>query len=128
MLLTARSVDRASRLQVHTRYPLQFGEGGVELQSEGAELLSSVAELVLEDPEMRIAVEGHSDEHEDSHKLSRERAKVVSAVLQQCGVDVARITCYGYGATQPLEEEGEEGEEGRAHNRRVKIFVTPNLV
>jgi OOP family OmpA-OmpF porin len=52
--------------------------------------------------------------------LSERRAEAVKqALVQTYGVDPGRLTAKGYGAEQPVADNGTEA--GRAINRRVEI-------
>ena len=75
-----------------------------------------------------VDVIGHSDnqpiktrEFPDNKVLSDKRAQAVANVLQQKGVEAARLKTVGVGDTQPLAENVSVA--GRARNRRVEIVV-----
>lgn len=85
-----------------------------------------MVEVLNEQPERRVEIEGHTDaEGADGFnmQLSRERAEQVRSYLIQRGVDASRITAVGYGETRPIADN--DTVEGRANNRRVEIVLKP---
>ncbi len=59
----------------------------------------------------------------DDERLSYMRAKRVENELVQYGIDVNKITCYGYSNTRPLVPENTD--ENKQINRRVEVVVFP---
>ena len=74
---------------------------------------------------MKVQVAGHTDNVGDAAKnqeLSERRAGTVKKVLvEKYGADAARIATKGWGAEQPVAENGSD--DGRALNRRVEIVL-----
>ena len=67
---------------------------------------------------------GHTDNvGSDAYnlKLSQERAEVVRQALIAKGIDGARLTAKGYGATNPIHPN--DTEEHRALNRRTELVI-----
>ncbi|MCC7144635.1 MAG: OmpA family protein [Candidatus Eisenbacteria bacterium] len=86
--------------------------------------LVKIATILAQFPEMRIQVEGHTDnvgKPDYNLDLSRRRAKAVHDFLAQQGVAAERMTVEGYGMTQPVADNATE--EGRAKNRRVDLVI-----
>lgn len=83
--------------------------------------VEAVAELAKKYPSAFIEIQGHTDSSGQAGKnqvLSQERAGAVRSVLiTRFGVDPARVTANGYGATQPIADNSTA--EGKAKNRRV---------
>jgi flagellar motor protein MotB len=85
-------------------------------------------------PESLIVVEGHADStpiksggggtSSDKKALSLQRAEAIARLLEEEGVDPARIAIAGYGDTRPLAPNTTE--DGRAENRRVEIRLVPH--
>jgi outer membrane protein OmpA-like peptidoglycan-associated protein len=69
-------------------------------------------------------IEGHTDSTGDAaHNmdLSKRRAEAVKSVLvSQFGIDGARLTTTGLGATKPVASN--DTPQGRAENRRVEFI------
>lgn len=92
---------------------------------EGSEYeLNAVAELLKQNPSLRIELGGHTDNvgrSEANQKLSEQRAKSVYDYLVGKGIAANRLTYKGYGETQPVATN--DTEEGRGENRRTEIKV-----
>jgi OOP family OmpA-OmpF porin len=86
--------------------------------------LDNLAELLKKKTTYKTSLSGHTDNSGDANKnfkLSEQRAASVKQYLVSKGVDAARITATGYGATQPIASNLTE--EGKQKNRRVEIQV-----
>jgi outer membrane protein OmpA-like peptidoglycan-associated protein len=96
------------------------------IRPESGVVLSSVAEVLRENPSWKVRVEGHTDNiGTDAYnlKLSTSRAAAVrQALAAQYHVSAARLTTAGYGASQP--KATNDTLEGRAFNRRVELVRT----
>ena len=103
---------------------IHFDHGLSALSSEYQAGCERLAQWLLQNPGLRIRIEGHTDNvgaDEFNLKLSSDRAKAVRTFLIERGVDVADITVEGKGATHPIADNATE--EGRALNRRVQVVV-----
>jgi OOP family OmpA-OmpF porin len=83
--------------------------------------LNELAALLHARPELKIQVEGHTDNQGDpgqNQKLSMERAFNVRKYLIERGIDGNRIKFKGYGSTKPVSPN--DTEENRSKNRRVE--------
>jgi outer membrane protein OmpA-like peptidoglycan-associated protein len=113
--------DEALRLSE----PVAF-EGETErLLPESHALLDTVAQVLTDNPNMTLEVQGHTDsrgEPESNLRLSQARAETVTKYLQGRGVAAARLTAKGYGETRPIESN--RTSQGRAINRRVELVRT----
>ncbi len=86
--------------------------------------LVRVATILNQFSEMKILVEGHTDNigrAEYNLDLSRRRAKAVFDFLVAQGVDANRMTVEGYGMTRPVADN--DNAEGRQRNRRVDLVI-----
>ena len=80
--------------------------------------------MMAEHPDMRIEVQGHTDNRGSesyNKRLSEERAKAVVDYLVRKGVSPKRMEFKGYGSSQPIDDN--ETDEGRAQNRRVAFKI-----
>ncbi len=85
-------------------------------------LLDRVAEILRDNPSLRIEIQGHTDNigsHEYNVMLSKRRAQAVADYLAAHGISPDRMTVEGFGETRPVASN--DTEDGRARNRRVQI-------
>lgn len=83
--------------------------------------MDRVAGVLIEYPQTRIRVEGHTDSQGSdvyNKELSQRRAQSVANALIQRRVDPLRMEVVGYGESQPISSDG-------AMNRRVNIVIIP---
>ncbi|MDB5255702.1 MAG: yiaD [Chitinophagaceae bacterium] len=86
--------------------------------------LDNLYRLMQQNPKLKIAIEGHTDNVGDAtlnQELSVQRAEAVAAYLQERGIDKERMTVNGYGGSKPVADNGKE--ETRRLNRRVEFTV-----
>ncbi|AWV99057.1 OmpA family protein [Arcticibacterium luteifluviistationis] len=101
-----------------------FPLGKAEILENSHRELAKVVKMMNENQEMKIRVDGHTDNQGDSRLnliLSMDRAKNVRDYLISEGIDAERITFKGWGDTKPLETN--QSKEQRQKNRRVEIVI-----
>lgn len=118
------------QIEAHQVY---FAFGKDKLSAEGEESLEFIAELMSENPELKLQINGHNNGLEDEAGLKNgyyadmdtKRIGVVMEFLKAKGVDESRLipTTKGSSSTNPeiTEEDGEELSE--AKDRRVSFKV-----
>jgi outer membrane protein OmpA-like peptidoglycan-associated protein len=92
------------------------------IKPESGPTLRSILALLNEDPGLKFAIEGHTDNQggpKVNGPLSEKRAAAVKAWLVNQGIDGSRLTSKGLGQTKPLDTN--DTAEGRANNRRVEF-------
>ena len=92
------------------------------MKAEAYPLLDEVAIILEKNPEMKVEVQGHTDNTgtaEYNQWLSEKRAQRVKDYLVSKGIDPSRLEAKGYGLTQPVASNATV--EGRAQNRRVEL-------
>lgn len=103
---------------------LFFATNKTTILPESESAMQNLYELMVENPELRIRITGHTDNvgtNIDNQKLSEGRAKSVKDNLVQRGISAERIETDGKGETQPITTN--DTEEGRAKNRRVEFVI-----
>lgn len=95
------------------------------LKPEAREKLAKVSGILLAHPDLKIQVEGYTDNvgsDDYNQKLSEERAEAVRDYLVQQNVSENSITAQGYGKSDPVADNSTNA--GRAQNRRVQLVVS----
>lgn len=101
-----------------------FNLGQAVILQESYEQLDNLAAYLNAHPDLKIQVEGHTDNQGDpaaNQKLSLERAFNVRRYLVEKGVDGKRIRFKGYGSSRPVSPN--DTEENRSRNRRVEYTI-----
>jgi chemotaxis protein MotB len=111
---------------------LLFNPGSAKLGKNGQEAMSVVAQVLNENPNLKIYVIGNTDSVNvtkgfiDNWSLSTERANSVVRVLRdQYQVSMERVVSAGKGKYDPIADNATA--EGRAKNRRTDIILNPDL-
>jgi len=92
------------------------------LRPDAAPVIAQVESLLKSAPDLRLDVEGNTDnvgDHDYNVKLSEDRAEAVVAVLEKDGIAADRLKATGNGPDKPLA--GNDDSQGRAKNRRVDL-------
>jgi outer membrane protein OmpA-like peptidoglycan-associated protein len=103
-----------------------FGFDSSNLTPAANSALNDVANVLVQYPDTRINIAGHTDSTGDAgynQGLSERRARSVGNYLSQAGVSSGRLNMVGYGENQPVASNSTES--GRAQNRRVEITLSP---
>lgn len=106
-----------------------FDVGKFTIRPGAREKLAKLSGVVLGNPGLQLAVEGHTDStgsDELNQKLSENRAGSVRDYLVTQGVASETITATGFGKTKPVAPN--ETSEGRQKNRRVEIVVSGDVI
>jgi len=113
---------------------LLFPSGSIIIDEKGKQALAQLAKVLKEQPEINIAVEGHTDNQKvnnlgqikDNWDLSVLRSTSVVRYLTDVEkVESVRMTATGKGEFQPLGPN--TGADGRSKNRRIEIVLSPKL-
>lgn len=99
-----------------------------DIRPDSRPILNEAAEILKENPEVRISVEGHTDaigSDAYNEQLSLRRAEAVFRYLVNHGITPERMDVTGYGKRRPVADN--ETEAGRAQNRRVELYVIAEL-
>ncbi|WP_316822232.1 flagellar motor protein MotB [Pedobacter gandavensis] len=113
---------------------LLFPSGSIVIDEKGKQALTQLAAVLKEQPEINIAVEGHTDTQKisnlgqikDNWDLSVLRStSVVRYLTEVAKVEGVRMTATGKGEFQPLAQNSTA--DGRSKNRRIEIVLSPKL-
>jgi outer membrane protein OmpA-like peptidoglycan-associated protein len=99
-----------------------FDTGSDAIRPESAPTLKQIADMLREHGELKITIEGHTDnvgQAAANQQLSEKRAAAVKAYLVAQGIAADRLESSGYGDTKPVASN--ETAEGRQQNRRVEL-------
>ena len=103
---------------------IHFESGKATLKAGTQQTIQQITRLMLEHPELRFSIEGHTDSDGTEAfnlTLSENRAKTVKSVLVANGIEEDRMETKGFGESQPIESN--ENQEGKAMNRRVEFVL-----
>ncbi len=110
-----------------------FTSGSSTLTSKANGVLSKIAKIIENKPNLEVMVEGYTDNKpikksgiKDNWDLSVKRATSVVRVLQmKYGVNPSRLIAAGRGEYLPIADNNTS--EGRSLNRRTRIVILPKL-
>ena len=122
-LLMRLSVDVLEEINVQVRTVL-FDLNKATIRKESFETLDNVSGTMMEYPNTRFLIEGHTDSQgSDAYnlKLSDERAASVKNYLIEKGLPASRLSSEGFGETKPVANNATAA--GRQQNRRVEISL-----
>ncbi|MDT7810406.1 MAG: hypothetical protein QOH35_746 [Acidobacteriaceae bacterium] len=106
-----------------------FDTAKYTLKPEAREKLAKVSGILLAYPNLKVQVEGYTDNiGSDQYNLtlSQQRGDAVRAYLVSQGVSPENITATGYGMSNPIADNATSA--GRAQNRRVQMVVSGNAI
>ena len=101
---------------------IHFATGKAEILPESRPIIDEIVSLLKKRPNLRIGVEGHTDNTGNpaaNKTLSNARAKAVAEAIAAAGISSNRLEPAGYGQERPVADN--RTEEGRAKNRRVEL-------
>ncbi len=112
---------------------LLFSSGSATINGKGKQALAELSEVLNDNPDIRINVEGHTDIvpvvgglYKDNWDLSLSRAAtVVRALVEDYGVSPNKVTASGKSKYDPLVKNTTD--EMKQKNRRIEIILSPDL-
>lgn len=128
--------ERGGMIYVSVDEKLLFELGKAEVSAEGERAVLKVAGVLARNPNIRIMVEGHTDNLPyrskdgdqiiDNWDLSAHRATAVARImLREKGIAPRRVTAAGRSQYAPVATGTTK--EARALNRRTEIILTPDM-
>jgi outer membrane protein OmpA-like peptidoglycan-associated protein len=101
---------------------VNFETGKSTLTETSKGVLKDVATSLAARPDVRVEVQGHTDNtgsRAANQRISKARAVAVEKFLEANGVSPAQLTAKGYGPGKPIASN--KTKDGRASNRRVDL-------
>jgi len=101
-----------------------FETASADLKTTSQTELNHLKDLLNEHPNIRIQINGHTDNvgaKNANLMLSENRAKAVFNYLTQNGISSSRLYTKGYGESQAIDTN--DTPEGRANNRRTEFVI-----
>jgi outer membrane protein OmpA-like peptidoglycan-associated protein len=115
--------DRLARDGRVATQGILFASGSARIRPESTPTLAEIGAMLGEHPDLRLAIEGHTDGDGDDAfnlDLSERRAAAVKVYLvEQLSIEGARLETAGFGEARPVAEN--DNPEGKQRNRRVEL-------
>jgi OmpA-OmpF porin, OOP family len=114
--------DELNRSGHMALYGIHFETAKATIQPDSESALGEVAKMLQQNPDIKVSVEGHTDNAgsaTSNQTLSANRAQAVVAWLTSHGIAASRLRAKGWGSSKPVGDNGTE--DGRAKNRRVEL-------
>lgn len=103
---------------------IEFESGSARLTPLGEDILSEMAESLIEIGDARVQIVGHTDDvgnRQANLALSHARAEAVREHLVTLGVSRSNLSVLGKGPDEPIADNATD--EGRARNRRIQFQI-----
>lgn len=107
---------------------VEFENGSSGLSDKARESLDNFVVKLLAFPEVRVAIEGHTDNKgpaDINSKVAQSRADSVRRYLLKSGIPAMQLETRTAGETEAIADNSSEG--GQQKNRRVDVVTLPNL-
>jgi len=115
---------RMSATQIELNEQVQFHPSEARIHPASYPLLHEIGQTLRTHPELKIEVQGHTDDVGNpaaNLRLSQQRAESVRAALIHQGIMPSRLAAKGYGSTRPRAPNTTR--VGRSQNRRVELWI-----
>lgn len=125
--------QKNGKVYVSMSNQLMFKSGSYSVDQKGVDALSKLANVLKEQSDLDIVVEGHTDNVplrgggtiKDNWDLSVLRATSIVRILTDNGLQPLSVSASGRGEHMPKVDN--DTPENRAINRRTEIIIQPNL-
>ncbi|TNE49157.1 MAG: DUF3857 domain-containing protein [Deltaproteobacteria bacterium] len=115
---------KVTKTEIKILQKIFFRFGRANIRRKSFKVLDQVAEVLNSRKEIRVRIEGHTDNvgrKRSNLRLSKRRAASVRRYLVKKGVDEKRLDSEGYGMSKPLVPN--TSRKNRAKNRRVQFSI-----
>ena len=122
------------KVYVSMENKLLFQSGSWDVETEGKSALASLGEVLTDNPDISILIEGHTDNVpftgrgsiKGNWDLSTKRAtSIVNILLENPEILPQNLTAAGRGEYLPIAPNSTR--EGRSANRRIEVILSPQL-
>lgn len=113
-------LDETGKIVTHG---ILFDTDSYKIKGESYKTLKQISQLLQDDPELRLSIEGHTDSdgsEEHNATLSQNRANSVrDYLISTYNIKPDRLEAKGWGESKPIDTN--DSPEGKANNRRVEL-------
>lgn len=102
---------------------INFDIDDAKITADGQEIVKQIAKALQENKNLKVSIEGHTDNSGEAlynKKLSQNRADAVLQKLVSEGIANKRLMSKGFGSEKPLT--ANDTEENKSKNRRVELI------
>ncbi len=120
--------EKEGKVYISLSQELLYPKGGTTINNKGKDAIRKVAKVLIDNPDIQVNVQGHTDTDGSSEKnwdLSVSRASNIVKYLSILKVDPKRITASGRAYYDPIDSN--DNAEGKKRNRRIEIVLSPKL-
>ena len=120
--VSAEKISESIKKQGFATLHIQFPTARWSLDDAANQQIAQIVALLRRDPQLRLSVEGHTDQvgqRADNQTLSEQRARAVAEAVGRAGIAAERLRTRGFGADRPVADNATA--DGRAQNRRVEL-------
>ena len=105
--------------------PIKFAANAATIRGDlSYEVIAQVGSVMKSNPQIKVAIESHTDSvgpADDNLRLSDRRARAVLLALVAQGIARERLEAIGYGESRPIASN--KTRAGRAANQRVEFLI-----
>lgn len=101
---------------------INFDVDKATLLPDGIKSVNEIVTVLKNNPELKLSIEGYTDNSGQAEKnktLSIDRANAVLQTLVESGIIASRLKASGFGSAKPIASNATE--DGKAKNRRVEL-------
>jgi chemotaxis protein MotB len=126
--------QRNGKVYVSMENKLLFQSGSWAVGSQGKQAVKQLGEVLAENPEIAILIEGHTDDvpYKGNNQLSgnwdlstKRATAIVNILRENVAIQPENLTAAGRGEFAPIANNNSA--EGKAKNRRIEVILTPKL-
>lgn len=124
--------QKNGKVYVSMQENLLFPSGSAAVSAKGVDALAKLAAVLNTNRDIQIDIEGHTDsipirgKFQDNWALSTARANsIVRILVNRYRVSPLNLIASGHSQYDPVDTNATE--QGRAHNRRTDIILSPKL-